>query len=782
MQSQAQLKINSNNRDREAMGKMDISSSSLSLSPPDRLGASLSMGKGAKGPRGDAGQGEECRPVNIFDQASDMHSLNGYINGATSSTGTKMQRSNSIVSTSSTAVPTDNGSTTFGDCTMDDIDAFDEEDYSMYKGLEIDYSKIDPALLADDLITGGRWTMEEDELLKVAVTGIGARNWKKISKDFMEGKRTDVQCLHRWNKVLRPGLVKGPWTKEEDDTIRHCIASGVTKWSEIAARIPGRIGKQCRERWFNHLDPNIKKGGWSEEEDRMLVELQARVGNKWCEIARNLPGRSENAVKNRWNSAMRRKWQVKNGKGDAKKQTPLAIAASAAAEAKREKKAQMDAAKVEKAATMKASGFGLPLTDEGSPSPGMMSSPSFTAEGTPYKLSASASYDSSLGGSSHDSRAIGKKTKRASSSSSVSMRVQAASRLLPALDHSPNVVAVPHDHFLPGSSGSAAGGGGRKVRSAPAVCAATSPLHHPARRHGALESLGPGSPHLKLAHCENPNISHDELLHKYSTSERETFLVSHQFVEQENRRSLKFNEGYLTDRERCLMHIAFMAGVRQGRSQGEATTSDNIVWNFTPTKVSSNGHDKRGVSISESMYNSLEELPLEDVLAQHTGLEGGDMGIDLGDNIDMVDNILEWNGDGRGSDIINLPEEEDLEEMSVSLLSISLDEESNQQLLNQGLSRFYYDQGAGLVSSNDRPTSRGSAGPMRKKLRVDNSHSHSHSGPLPLPAIGEKCILQGMEMAPLTMPQSQSRNTHSFRPGGNGNDSLYHDDGLDMSI
>jgi hypothetical protein len=79
-------------------------------------------------------------------------------------------------------------------------------------------------------------------------------------------------------QVLRPGLVKGPWTKEEDDTIVNCINAGVTKWSEIAARIPGRIGKQCRERWFNHLDPNIKKGGWSPEEDRILEEQQAKIG------------------------------------------------------------------------------------------------------------------------------------------------------------------------------------------------------------------------------------------------------------------------------------------------------------------------------------------------------------------------------------------------------------------------------------------------------------------------------------------------------------------------
>jgi len=188
----------------------------------------------------------------------------------------------------------------------------------------------------DDGRDCGKWTKEEDVLLKRAVDNIGAKNWKRISTEYLGGKRSDVQCLHRWQKVLKPGLIKGPWTKEEDETIMEAIKSGVTKWSEIATLIPGRIGKQCRERWFNHLDPSIKKGGWSEEEDRILVEYQEKLGNRWCEIAKVLPGRSENAVKNRWNSAMRRKFQQKRSKaGSAAK--PGALTPSSVSSAKMNK-------------------------------------------------------------------------------------------------------------------------------------------------------------------------------------------------------------------------------------------------------------------------------------------------------------------------------------------------------------------------------------------------------------------------------------------------------------
>lgn len=80
---------------------------------------------------------------------------------------------------------------------------------------------------------------------------------------------------------------------QEDEKVVHLVEKlGPKKWSVIASHLPGRIGKQCRERWHNHLNPDIRKDAWSPEEDALLINLHSRIGNRWAEIAKVLKGRS----------------------------------------------------------------------------------------------------------------------------------------------------------------------------------------------------------------------------------------------------------------------------------------------------------------------------------------------------------------------------------------------------------------------------------------------------------------------------------------------------------
>lgn len=157
------------------------------------------------------------------------------------------------------------------------------------------------------------WTPEEDESLRKLIEEDTKQtaSWSVIGRKL--GK-TGIQCRQRWERVLNPNLIKGSWTQEEDKIIMDFVQQNGTKsWSRLAKIVEGRTGKQCRERYLNHLDPSVVRTPWTQEEDELITVLHEQLGNQWVKIAAHLPGRTDNAVKNRWNGTL------KKGKGHSKR-------------------------------------------------------------------------------------------------------------------------------------------------------------------------------------------------------------------------------------------------------------------------------------------------------------------------------------------------------------------------------------------------------------------------------------------------------------------------------
>ncbi|KAG0213172.1 hypothetical protein BGX33_003095 [Mortierella sp. NVP41] len=149
------------------------------------------------------------------------------------------------------------------------------------------------------------WTPEEDQRLRAAVEIYGDKTekWAKIAA-CVPG-RTNKNCRKRWFHSLDPKLKKGPWTEEEDHLLKTGVQLFKGQWSKIAERIPGRTDDQCAKRWREGLDPLIDRAAWTSEDDVLLLQRFEEFGSQWQKIALAFPGRPGLHCRNRWRKIQR---------------------------------------------------------------------------------------------------------------------------------------------------------------------------------------------------------------------------------------------------------------------------------------------------------------------------------------------------------------------------------------------------------------------------------------------------------------------------------------------
>ena len=169
--------------------------------------------------------------------------------------------------------------------------------------------------------TYSKWTQEEDDMLRTAISIHGTSKWSLVAS--MVKGRTAMQCSTRWQGALNTTIHKGKWEPEEDRILIAAVEKWKTEhppqspsqydsddddehgesvpWGIIATMLPRRrTGIQCQARWSEALDPTVRKGKWTPEEDEMLFKGVAEFGQCWIKVASKVRGRTQRQIRTRW--------------------------------------------------------------------------------------------------------------------------------------------------------------------------------------------------------------------------------------------------------------------------------------------------------------------------------------------------------------------------------------------------------------------------------------------------------------------------------------------------
>ncbi|XP_026862080.2 snRNA-activating protein complex subunit 4 isoform X2 [Electrophorus electricus] len=170
------------------------------------------------------------------------------------------------------------------------------------------------------------WTKEEDQILRDLVEKMRIGNFIPYTQMsyFMEG-RDHSQIMYRWTAVLDPSIKKGPWSKEEDQLLLKAVEKfGCKDWCKIRLEVPGRTDNACRDRYLDCLRADVKRGTWSAEEVELLKKMVEKYGvGKWSKIASEIPNRIDSQCLNKWRGMMQ--LATKKGTKRVRKKTPMSL-------------------------------------------------------------------------------------------------------------------------------------------------------------------------------------------------------------------------------------------------------------------------------------------------------------------------------------------------------------------------------------------------------------------------------------------------------------------------